>query len=44
MRAEHELNGPTFAHKILTAAELLAALPRVNVRFSVTPTLERLRP
>jgi len=28
MRAAHELNGPTFAHKILTTAELLAALPR----------------
>jgi nicotinamidase-related amidase len=27
MRAAHELNGPTFAHAILTAAELVAALP-----------------
>jgi nicotinamidase-related amidase len=27
MRAAHELNGPTFAHKILTTAELVAALP-----------------
>jgi nicotinamidase-related amidase len=28
MHAAHEINGPTFAHKILTTAELLAALPR----------------
>jgi nicotinamidase-related amidase len=28
MRAAHELNGPTFAHSILTTAELVAALPR----------------
>jgi nicotinamidase-related amidase len=28
MRAAHELNGPTFAHGILTTAELIAALPR----------------
>jgi nicotinamidase-related amidase len=27
MRAAHELNGPTFAHEILTTAELIAALP-----------------
>jgi nicotinamidase-related amidase len=27
MYAAHELNGPTFAHEILTTAELLAALP-----------------
>lgn len=27
MRAAHELNGPTFAHAILTTEELLAALP-----------------
>lgn len=27
MRAAHELNGPTFAHRILTTAELVAALP-----------------
>jgi nicotinamidase-related amidase len=27
MRAAHELNGPTFAHEILTTAELTAALP-----------------
>ena len=26
MRAAHELNGPTFAHEILTTAELIAAL------------------
>ena len=30
MYAAHELNGPTFAHEILTTAELLAALPRVE--------------
>jgi nicotinamidase-related amidase len=28
MHAAHELNGPTFAHAILTTTELLAALPR----------------
>jgi nicotinamidase-related amidase len=27
MRAAHDLNGPTFAHEILTTAELTAALP-----------------
>ena len=27
MRAAHELNGPTFAHAILTTKELIAALP-----------------
>jgi nicotinamidase-related amidase len=27
MHAAHELNGPTFAHTILTTAELVAALP-----------------
>jgi nicotinamidase-related amidase len=27
MRAAHELNGPTFAHEILTTADLIAALP-----------------
>ncbi|MEX3899906.1 isochorismatase family cysteine hydrolase [Paraburkholderia sp. BR10954] len=27
MRAAHELNGPTFAHEILTTAQLVAALP-----------------
>jgi nicotinamidase-related amidase len=27
MRATHELNGPTFAHEILTTAGLIAALP-----------------
>jgi nicotinamidase-related amidase len=27
MRAAHELNGPTFAHEILTTAELIVALP-----------------
>jgi nicotinamidase-related amidase len=28
MRAAHELNGPTFAHAILTTADLIAALPQ----------------
>lgn len=28
MHAAHELNGPTYAHAILTTAELLTALPR----------------
>ena len=28
MHAAHELNGPTFAHAILTTAELIAALPQ----------------
>lgn len=32
MRAAHELNGPAFAHAILTTAEVLAALPRPGVR------------
>jgi hypothetical protein len=27
MHAAHQLNGPTFAHEILTTAEWLAALP-----------------
>ena len=30
MRAAHELNGPTFAHAILTTKELLAALPTAS--------------
>ena len=30
MRAAHELNGPTFAHAILTTKELLAALPTIS--------------
>lgn len=29
MHAAHELNGPTFAHAILSTAELIAALPHV---------------
>lgn len=29
MHAAHELNGPTFAHSIVTTSELLRALPRV---------------
>jgi hypothetical protein len=28
MDAAHELNGPTYAHAILTTAELIAALPK----------------
>lgn len=30
MHAAHELNGPTFAHAILTTAQLVAALPPVT--------------
>ena len=30
MRAAHELNGPTFAHAILTTEDLIAALPRAS--------------
>ena len=32
MYAAHELNGPTFAHAILTTSELVAALPRATTR------------
>jgi nicotinamidase-related amidase len=32
MYAAHELNGPTFAHAILTTSELVAALPRAPTR------------
>ena len=28
MRSAHELNGPTYAHTILTTDELIAALPQ----------------
>jgi nicotinamidase-related amidase len=28
MHAAHELNGPTYAHSILTTAEVIAALPK----------------
>ena len=28
MHAAHALNGPTYAHAILTTAELIAALPQ----------------
>jgi hypothetical protein len=28
MHAAHELNGPTFAHSILTTSEVIAALPQ----------------
>jgi nicotinamidase-related amidase len=31
MHSAHEVNGPTFAHKILTTAEVLAALPRESL-------------
>jgi hypothetical protein len=30
MHATHELNGPTFAHAILSTQELVAALPTVS--------------
>jgi hypothetical protein len=30
MRAAHELNGPNFAHAIMTTEELLAALPQAR--------------
>jgi len=30
VHAAHGLNGPTFAHAILSTAELLAALPRAG--------------
>jgi len=30
MHAAHELNGPTFAHAIVTTDELLAALPQMT--------------
>ena len=30
MHAAHELNGPTFAHAILTTAKLIAALPKLE--------------
>jgi hypothetical protein len=29
MHVAHELNGPTFAHAILSTAELVAALPQI---------------
>ncbi len=32
MYAAHELNGPTYAHAILTTSELVAALPRCGPR------------
>jgi hypothetical protein len=28
MKSAHEFNGPTYAHQILTTAQLIAALPR----------------
>jgi nicotinamidase-related amidase len=36
MYAAHELNGPTFAHAILTTTELVAALPRSSTRLDPT--------
>jgi hypothetical protein len=30
MHAAHDLNGPTFAHSILTATEVIAALPTAS--------------
>jgi nicotinamidase-related amidase len=30
MRCAHEINGPTYAHAIITTAELLSALPTIN--------------
>ena len=30
MHAAHELNGPTFAHSILTTTEVIAALPAAS--------------
>jgi hypothetical protein len=42
MRAAHELNGPTFAHAILTTKELLAALPTTSAPLlSADSTVER---
>jgi hypothetical protein len=34
MRAAHALNGPTFAHEILTTTELVAALPRAGLELT----------
>jgi nicotinamidase-related amidase len=31
MRCAHEINGPTYAHAIITTDELLSALPKINV-------------
>jgi len=31
MRAAHEINGPTYAHAIVTTTELLAALAIPNI-------------
>jgi len=36
MHAAHELNGPTFAHAILTTAELIAALPGAPAALGTT--------
>jgi nicotinamidase-related amidase len=38
MHAAHDLNGPTFAHAILTTPELLAALPPAASRTSPSPS------
>jgi nicotinamidase-related amidase len=37
MHAAHEINGPTFAHAILTTGELLAALPSAQVPTRTPP-------
>jgi nicotinamidase-related amidase len=37
MRAAHDLNGPTFAHAILTTGELLGQLPRTDSASSDLP-------
>jgi hypothetical protein len=48
MRSAHELNGPTFAHAILTARELMAALaspdqgPNASAAIRSTASAERL--
>lgn len=31
MRCAHEINGPTYAHAIITTAELLSAFPTINI-------------
>ncbi|MFI0843706.1 isochorismatase family cysteine hydrolase [Mesorhizobium sp. IMUNJ 23232] len=37
MHAAHDLNGPTFAHAILTTADLIAALPPASSKEAVQP-------
>ncbi len=41
MHAAHELNCPTFAHAILTTAELVAALPQGEIAERGRPVLRR---